>query len=179
MNETEFKTALENLSQDDWQAVMDGAGIIVEQDAKLLIGDADVAFVAYELGDEQPADVAALKASVLASASHIWQEYYRFNPLSKQGFYRHVKALLEQYGPLTFISMPNKPSIHRIFIEGASVQAVTETHPVYKYAFYLSLDKPLPETALTNKVNTWLNSGEAYADYISVHVCRFGSQGEG
>ncbi len=179
MNEMEFKAGLEQLGQADWQAVLDGAGIIVEQDAALVVGDADAAFVAYELGDEQFSDAQALRDSVLARASEIWREYYCYNPFSKQGFYRRVRALLDEYGPLSFISMPNKPSEHRIFIEGASIQAVTQAHPVFKYAFYLQLDQALPDSALTNKINNWLNSGSAYADYISVHVCRFGSQSEG
>lgn len=179
MNETEFKTALENLSQDDWQAVMDGAGIIVDQDTALIIGDADVAFVMFELGDEQFTDANALRDSLVARAGELWREYYCYNPLSKQGFYRRVKSLLDEHGALNFISTPKKASTHRIFVEGASVQAITEAHPVFKYAFHLQVDQEMSDLALTNKINAWLNSGSAYADYISVHVCRFGSQGEG
>lgn len=176
MNLNEFQQALESLSNEDWQAVLDGAGLVVEQDARLIIGDVEQPFVVYEIGDDKFENADQLKQTLIKQSEPLWREYYQFNPFSKQGFYRKAKKLIDEYGPLAFVSTPKNESSHRMFVEDSEVVAVTQEHPVYKYAFHLKLDQELQPTALTNKVNTWLNSGSAYEDYICVNVCRFGSQ---
>lgn len=172
----DFRQALADFSLEDWQAVQEGAGIVVEMDARLVIGDPDQAFALYELGDEAHADASALKASLLERAEALWQEYYQYNPFSKQGFYRQAQALVDEHGAEAFIAMPSKPATHRMFVDGAELKAVTEKDLVFKYAFYLTVDQDLKPLPLENKVKNWLSSGGAYEDYISVNVCRFGAQ---
>ncbi len=176
MNLETFKQALEALTDADWQAVLDGAGIVVEQDAKLSVGNPDQAFVLYELGEETFPSAEALKQALLAQAEALWNEYYQYNPFSKQGFYRKARAAMEQVGITNFVSTPKSPSSHRLFVEGAEVVAIDQSSPMFKYAFHCQIDQELNPTALTNKANNWLNSGAAYEEYICVNVCRFGSK---
>lgn len=173
MNTEQFKEVLQTLADEDYQAVLDGAALVVFQDKSLTLGKPEEAYVIYELGDEAFDSVGALKAHLLAHAESILKEYYQFNPLSKEYFNRELSALIQQHGETAFISMPGKETNLKLFVEDGKVIAEDNSSPRFKYGFHLSLEEKMLPQAISNKVKNWVQSGSAYSEYISVNVCRF------
>ncbi|WP_178861690.1 hypothetical protein [Thiomicrorhabdus cannonii] len=173
MNTEQFKEALQTFADEDYQAVLDGAALVVFQDKALALGKPEEAYVIYELGDEQFDSAQALKAHLLANAESILKEYYQFNPLSKEYFNRELSALIQEHGENAFISMPGKETTFKLFVEDGKVVAEDNSSPRFKYGFHLSLDEKMLPQAISNKVKNWVQSGSAYSEYISVNVCRF------
>jgi hypothetical protein len=173
MNTEQFKQLLETFADEDYQAVLDGAALVVFQDKALALGKPEEAYVIYELGDDQFDSVSALKANLLANAESILKEYYQFNPLSKEFFNRELSALIQEHGENAFISMPGKETGLKLFVEDGKVVAEDNSSPRFKYGFHLSLDEKMLPQAISNKVKNWVQSGSAYNEYISVNVCRF------
>ncbi|KUJ72700.1 hypothetical protein [Thiomicrospira sp. WB1] len=173
MNATELKDALNALDDDAYQALMEGAGLVVEQDEGLSIGRPDQAFVMFELGDETFENAQALKASLLSRAEGLIDEYYQFNPLSKPFFNRQLMAYVQTYGPEAFVSMPGQSAQWVVFADGGELVCEDASSPRFDYGLHLRLDEKMPALAIKNKVKNWVQSGSAYEDYISVNVCRF------
>ncbi|WP_319380319.1 hypothetical protein [Thiomicrorhabdus sp.] len=176
MNLEQFKTALDKMSDEELQQIIDDPdkGLIVVRDEALDIGASDQAYVIYELGDDAFATVSELRNSLDDQAEAMLKEYYQFNPLSKEFFNKEVQKLFNEYGELSFISTPKKPASKAIFVENEQVLCLDENEPRFKYAFKLELDDSYAQPqAQLNKVKNWIQSGSAYQDYISVNVCRF------
>ncbi|MBF6058168.1 MULTISPECIES: hypothetical protein [Thiomicrorhabdus] len=176
MNLEQFTNALDAMSDEDLQLILDDAdkGLIVVRDETLGVGASDQAYVIYELGEDKFASVADLRNNLSAQAETMLKEYYQFNPLSKEFFNKEVQKLFNEHGELSFISTPKKPASKAIFVENEQVLCLDEDEPRFKYAFKLELDDSYAQPqAQLNKVKNWIQSGSAYQDYISVNVCRF------
>lgn len=173
MNTEQFIEALNTLPDDTLQAILEGAGLVVFQDKSLTLGRAEDAYVIYELGEEEFENAADLKAHLLASAEAMLQEYYQFNPMSKEFFNRSVSDLIREHGEEKFISMPGKQAELKVFVDNGKVVVEGADSPRFKYGFHLTLTEKMLPQAVSNKVKNWVQSGSAYDDYISVNVCRF------
>lgn len=173
MNTEQFKQAVNALDKEALQAILDGKALKIEKDESLAIGRSSEAYVIYHLGEEQYDSPEALKADLLVRAESLLSDYYQFNPLSEVSFNRQLMALINAYPSDHFISMPGQPEKGRIFVNQDILVAEGEESPRFKYGMALELDEVLPEQALSNKLKSWVSSGNAYRDYISINVCRF------
>mgnify|MGYP000182741917 CR=1 FL=1 len=175
MNTEQFTQALTEFSDENYQAILDGAALIIFEDKALTLGKAQQAYVIFEMGDEAFDSIAELKASLIERSEDLIQEYYQYNPISKMHFNNQLNTLIREHGANAFVTMPGQEATVKLFIEGSHVIIETIESPRFKYGFCLVLkDKVLPQ-ALENKVKNWVSSGSAYDDYISVNVCRFSS----
>lgn len=173
MDVQQFHSAVQALTEADLQAVLDGAGLVVFQDAELRIGREDEAFVIYEIGSDAFASTADLRAHLIEQAPEYLQSYYQFNPLSKEYFNRRLQALFDEFDALSFATQPGSEASRALFVDGGELVCEAADSPRFKYGLTLKLDEKMPETAMRNKLKNWLQSGSAYGDYISVNVCRF------
>lgn len=173
MNTQELMQAFSDLTNDDLQAVLDGASLMVVQDKSLTLGKSDSAFVIYELGDESYASPAELQAHLIAQAQPMLEEYYRFNPLSRESFQQQLTAQMAALGDFAFVAFPKKPAQYVFFVENGALIAEDNTSGRYKYGMFLTLEEDFQPAARLNKVKNWIQSGTAYGDYISINVCRF------
>ena len=173
MNATQLIQALESFEEANYQAILDGASMVVIHDSHLGLGKSDQAFVIYELGEDHFSNTAALKAHLIENAESILAEYYQFNPVSREYFQAQLTAQLNQLGEMAFVAMPKQPADYVIFVENGQVVVEDATSPRFKYGLYLSLDQDYQPAARVNKVKNWIQSGTAYGDYISTNVCRF------
>ncbi|MDG6778243.1 hypothetical protein QCB44_05950 [Thiomicrorhabdus sp. zzn3] len=174
MNVETYKQALNELSNDDYQAILeDDAALVVFQDKALTLGKPDEAYVIYELGDDQFDSVDALKAHLLEQAEEMLQEYYQYNPLSKMFFNQSLMDLINENDENAFVSMPGQEAKLKLFCENGKLVAEGPESPRFKYGFNLHLKEKMLPQAISNKVKNWVQSGTAYEEYISVNVCRF------
>lgn len=175
MNTEQFKQCLQDFPNEDYQALLDGAALIIEQDKALSLGTSQQAYVIFELGDENFDSVDSLKASLIERSDALIQEYYQHNPLSKMHFNSQLLELIKIHGATAFITMPGQQASVKLFTQDGQLVIETAESVRFKYGFCLVLnDKVLPQ-AIENKVKNWVSSGSAYDDYISVNVCRFSS----
>ena len=175
MNAEQFKQTLTEFSDENYQSILDGAALIIEQDKGLTLGKSEQAFVIFELGDESFDSVAELKASLIERAEDLIQEYYQYNPVSKMHYNNQLTRLVQEHGAKAFVAMPGQEATLKIFVNDDQVIVEDETSQRFKYGFCLVLGEKLLPQAIENKVKNWIMSGSAYDDYISVNVCRFSS----
>ena len=175
MNTEQFTQVLSDFSNEDYNAILEGAALIIDQDKALTLGKSQQAYVIFELGDESFDSVEALKASLIERSADLIEEYYQHNPISKMHFNTQLFNLIKEHGATAFVTMPGQQAKVKLFTHDGEVLVETEESPRFKYGFCLVLnDKVLPQ-AIENKIKNWVSSGSAYDDYISVNVCRFSS----
>lgn len=175
MNATQFIEALEALEPPQYQAILEGASLVMQNDMALTLGKSEQPFVVFELGDEQFDSTQALKASLIERAEALITEYYQFNPVSKSHFNQQLSKLIGVHGADALVSCPGKPAELKLFVDQGTLVVEGMDSPRFKYGISLSLNEDYPPTAVENKVRNWLASDHAYGDYISVNVCRFSS----
>ena len=175
MNAEQFKQALNEFPDENYQAIIDGAALIVFEDKALTLGKSQQAYVIFEMGDETFDSSDALKASLIERSNDLIQEYYQYNPISKMHFNNQLINLVKEHGANAFVTMPGQEAIVKLFVEGSEVIVETNESPRFKYGFCYVLNEKLLPQAVENKVKNWVSSGSAYDDYISVNVCRFSS----
>ncbi|MDG6774432.1 hypothetical protein QCB45_08825 [Thiomicrorhabdus sp. ZW0627] len=175
MNAEQFKQALNDYSDEQYQAILDGASMVLFQDRELTVGKSEDAYVIFELGDESFDSINDLKSSLLDRADDLIQEYYQYNPVSRQAFDSALSALIAEHGNEAFVAMPGKEAELKIFVDNDQVICEGPDSPRFKYGIELHLEDKMPPLAISNKVKNWIQSGSAYGDYISVNVCRFSS----
>ena len=175
MNAELFKQVLTEFSDENYQAILEGAALVIHEDKALTLGKTQQAYVIFEMGDETFDSTDALKASLIERATYLIEGYYQNNPISKMHFNRQLLAMIKEHGANAFVTMPGQQAQVKLFTQDGNVLLETKESPKFKYGFCLVLnDKVLPQ-AVENKVKNWVSSGSAYDDYISVNVCRFSS----
>ena len=175
MNAEDFKHALNDFSDENYQEILDGAALIIFEDKSLTLGKSQQAYVIFELGDESFDSIEALKASLIARADDLIQEYYQHNPLSKMYFNNQLTQLIKEHSAAAFVTMPGQEATVKLFVNESEVVVEMAESPRFKYGFCLVLSEKVLPQAVENKVKNWVSSGSAYDDYISVNVCRFSS----
>lgn len=175
MNSKQLIAALEALEQSHYQAILEGAALVVQNDMALTVGKSEQPFVIFELGDEQFDFTEALKASLIERSEALIAEYYQFNPMSKSHFNQQLTQLIVAHGADALVSMPSKQADLKLFVDQGTLTLEGADSPRFKYGISLALSENYPPKAIENKVKNWLASDHAYGDYISVNVCRFSS----
>jgi hypothetical protein len=93
--------------------------------------------------------------------------------LTQTEFNQQVAQLFAVHGAAAFAA----PSGHfpqlTLFVEDETVVAESATSPRHRYGAFCELDKALDGAVLEKQVRQWLSSGEAYALYLSMNVCRY------
>ncbi|MDX1796499.1 MAG: hypothetical protein R3219_07220, partial [Hydrogenovibrio sp.] len=136
MNASQFEQALSQLTEQDFQAILDGQALIVDQDQALKIGRPDAAFVIYELGEDAIDSVEALKAHLVENAEALIAEYYQFNPISREQFQRHIQRLFAEHGPQAFVGLNGQLPERVIFAENGELVCEDASSPRFKYGIY-------------------------------------------
>ncbi len=175
MNSNQFIAALEALEQSHYQAILEGAALVLQNDVALTVGKSEQPFVIFELGEEHFDSIQALKASLIERAEALIAEYYQFNPLSKRHFNQQLTQLIATHGADRLVTLPGKQADLKLFVDQGALTLEGADSPRFKYGLCLSLSENYPAKAIENKVKNWLASDHAYGDYISVNVCRFSS----
>lgn len=93
--------------------------------------------------------------------------------LSQSNFNQQVEQLFALHGPAAFAAPSGHYPQLTLFVEEETVVAESVSSPRHRYGAFCELDKPLAGAALEKQVRHWLNSGEAYALYLSMNVCRY------
>lgn len=168
-----FIEAVKQLSDDDFQLILEGNAIIIENDVALTTGRADSAYVIYELGEDPFTSSEEIKAFLIQNAEALLKEYYQFNPVSRQYFDRSLNKLFEEYGPDAFSATPDGEPERVLFVEDGELISEDASSPRFKYGMFMTIEDHIKPLARANKVKNWVQSGTAYGDYISVNVCRF------
>ncbi|MGM0541042.1 MAG: hypothetical protein ACQEQR_01235 [Pseudomonadota bacterium] len=175
MNAELFKQVLTEFSDENYQAILEDAALVIHEDKSLTLGKTQQAYVIFEMGDESFDSITELKNSLLERADDLIEEYYQYNPVSKMHFNNQLLALIKEHSANAFVTMPGQEAQVKLFTHNGNVLVENIESPKFKYGFCLVLkDKVLPQ-AVENKVKNWVSSGSAYDDYISVNVCRFSS----
>lgn len=175
MNAELFKQALTEFSDENYQAILEGAALIIAEDKALTLGKSEQAYVIFEMGEESFDSVNDLQSSLLTRADDLIEEYYQYNPVSKMHFNNQLLRLVQDHGANAFVTMPGQEATVKLFVDGDRVVVETNECPRFKYGFCLVLNDKLIAQAVDNKIKNWITSGSAYDDYISVNVCRFSS----
>ena len=173
MNTSLFLTLLNELSDSDWQSVLNGKGlcIIEDQQLQLCLSEEPDMIVLSDVIDANTAD--ALKQQVIHHADDLLSRYYRSHPLSNTGFNSQVEKLVNLHGHEAFIGASGQPSALTLFVEGGEVVVESADSPKHPYGVFMECDKTLPSDKRKAAFTQWLSSGEAYRQYIGMNVCRY------
>jgi len=100
-------------------------------------------------------------------------ESSRAEALSQSEFNRQVEELFAAHGPAAFAAPLFGTPKYTLFVDGETVVAESGESPRHKYGTFCELEEALAGAALEAHVRQWLESGEAYALYLSMNVCRY------
>ena len=100
-------------------------------------------------------------------------ESSRAEALSQSDFNRQVEALLAAHGPAAFAAPLFGTPAYTLFVDGETVVAESSDSPRHQYGSFCELEERLEGAELDAHVRQWLESGEAYALYLSMNVCRY------
>ena len=93
--------------------------------------------------------------------------------LSQSDFNQQVEQLFALHGAAAFAAPSGHYPQYTLFVEEETVVAESASSPRHRYGVFCELDQPLAGAALEKHVRQWLSSGEAYALYLSMNVCRY------
>ena len=179
MNETLFRQLLQQLPDDLWQRLLDGGGLSLVDDLDLQPGAAEAPDLIIRpdpvarRGRRDAANLAALKAEVMAGAGEILADYYRTHPLTLAGFNRQAQALLARYGMAAFAAVQGGLPERTLFVDGGELVAEAADSPRHRYGVFCELQRPLSAAVLDERVRRWLERGEAHQRYLGMNVCRY------
>lgn len=178
MNTETFITRLSQLNDNDWQEILAGQALIMEDDIALKTGSTESATVIFpvigeSVDQETFPDTKAIQSYFLEHADKLLEEYYRTHPLTQKGFNSQVIALLEQLGNHAFVALPGHYPDYSLFVDSGTVIAEARGNPRHPYGAYLELERPLADAALKVRVKNWLENEEAYERYLSMNTCRY------
>ena len=173
MNNAEFIRLLEQLSNADWQSVMEGAAILIVDDLRLQTGPAQAPNAVIRAPEHGQTDASRLKRESIEEAPALLANYYLTNPLTLTGFNHQVKGLLENHGAAAFAALPGQLPQYTLFVDEGEVVAEPQESPRHRYGVYCELSRPLRGDALESFVEKWLQRGEAHERYLGMNVCRY------
>ncbi len=173
MNALLFKHLLEQLTDTDWQSVIDGKDLLIKDDSELLIGIPGSPNAIIVSSDYSFTDISNLKNQIFNKADEILSDYYRSNPLSKTGFNQQAEKLIKEFGFEAFCAPQGKVAKRTFFVEGGELVSETHESPRHRYGVFFESGQQVPAESLKGNFYKWLASGEAYSEYIGMNVCRY------
>ncbi len=160
---------LQTLSDEQLSAVAQGQILVWQNDAELICTDAPTAPIMLQAGQIQAADNQALKAALLAQTESLYHDFYQKTPLSPAGFQAQVQDLFDQHSAGAFVATSNKAAAFSLFVELGEV--IVEPQGAAKFPYGLCFQQSFLNSSET--IEDWLENGEAYAQYLSMNVCRY------
>ncbi|MEW8579691.1 MAG: hypothetical protein AB2591_05085 [Candidatus Thiodiazotropha sp.] len=95
------------------------------------------------------------------------------SPPTVTEFYGQVTGLIAELGAAAFCASPGGLPQFTLFVDGNRVIAEPRNAPRHPYGVYCTLSEGLTEEQLTEHLHKWLNSGEAYQQFLSMNLCRY------
>jgi len=173
MNAQKFIAAVNTMGDDELLELRGEQSLRLIDDARLAIG-------AYNEVDGMQlslptaaVDAASIRAYLVDSAADLVMNFYINHPLSKTGFNNQVRELMQQHGASALAAPAGQRAAVTLFVDSGEVVAETVGNPRHPYGAFLELLAPVPAADIEDKVQYWLDSGEAYRQYLSMNVCRY------
>lgn len=116
-------------------------------------------------------DVADVLQWLKDHAQELVSTFYRQHPLTQSGFNRQVKGLFEMFGAEAFAAPEGALPPFSLFVDGGKVVAEPATSARHRYGAYLEIGGQGSDVA--SQVLSWLQSGQAYDQYLGMNVCRY------
>ena len=173
MNTDGFIALLNQLNDDDWQAIIAGSGLLLVDDQILKIGPATAHNTIVHSADYSSSDLSTIKNNVLSDAEQLLAQYYLRHPLSQTGFNRQVDRYIKKHGASAFAAIYGNIPQYTLFVDGGDVILESSESPRHRYGVYCEIDQSLTASAVEKQVNQWLANGEAYQQYLAMNVCRY------
>lgn len=173
MNTEEFIQIVESADDEVLSALLDGKAIKLVDDERLIAGSTGAMHIIVRPGLFDFSSPENIRELLIEHAKELVFEYYRVNPLSQPGFDKQLFKLIESLGHASFASESGTYPQKTVFVEVGDVVAEGVESPRHKYGSFCEIAKGLDENAVVNTVERWINSGEAYRQYISSNVCRY------
>lgn len=168
-----FKGQLNALEDSLWQQLSAGDSLIISPDLSLqIVHSGHAENLLTPVNPKEKYSPQALKKRVLEQADFILETYFTDHPLTSADFNQQIQQLVDEFGARSFMATyPNTPD-RTIFVEGGIVIAEQPDSPRHRYGIFLEIDN---ETDLHNEnlLQKWLNSGQAYQEYLSSNCCRY------
>ena len=163
---------LQQVSDADWQAVVDGRAIVLVDDQRLETGEPSAHNILVR-PPQPPVDAARLKVQTLDNAASLLDKYYFVHPLTQAGFNRQVLALVAQHGAGAFAAKAGELPEFTLFVEGGIVLAESADSPRHRYGAYFEINTAMQHQDLATALQNWVHQGQAYERYLSMNVCRY------
>lgn len=106
------------------------------------------------------------------NADDIVTGFYRSRPLTRRGFDRQVMALFDLFGAGAFAAPVGALPTFSLFVEGGKVVAEPATSPRHRYGAFLEMPGAGHGDSDAQALS-WLQSGQAYDQYLGMNVCRY------
>ena len=168
-----FILQLNSLEFSQWQQLQSGNSLLLGPDQDLLIappGHPDNLLKAISI---PPETADSLKQFIINQADAILANYYLTHPLSAGDFNAQVKQLVNQLGASQFIASWPHTARYTLFVEGGSVIAEQSDSPRHRYGIFMERNEGNPANDDARSVFEWLESGQAYQEYLSSNCCRY------
>ena len=88
-------------------------------------------------------------------------------------FNKQVTDLIAQFGAEAFCSRSGELPEYTLFVEEDKVVAESRQSPRHPYGFFCTLNGDATENEMANHLAGWLQSGEAYQEFLAMNVCRY------
>ena len=95
------------------------------------------------------------------------------SPPSPTEFNDQVIALIKQYGESAFCSSSGQLPDFTLFVEDQTVIAEPRNAPRHPYGLFCTINPQSSETQVNEHIHKWLESGEAYKEFMVMNVCRY------
>ncbi|TNF95886.1 MAG: hypothetical protein EP297_11380 [Gammaproteobacteria bacterium] len=170
MNEMTFIRLLNRLDDADWQAVIEGQGILVVDDLLLQTGPTNAPNAIIYAPEEDELDADTLKRESIDGASALLNNYYLSHLLTLPGFNYQAQKLIEEHGAAAFVAPEGQLPEYTLFVDGGEVIAEPPDSPRHRYGTFCELTQPLTDLKTEEHVRKWLERGEAYERYLGMNV---------
>jgi len=91
----------------------------------------------------------------------------------RQDFEQQLMTLIDEHGAETFAAPAGALPERTLFVDGDRLVAEGEGSPRHRYGLFFENGDGLAGRALETAIRAWVRGGKAYAQYISMNVCRF------
>lgn len=95
------------------------------------------------------------------------------NPPDLAEFNTQVASLIEQLGAAAFCAPPGLSAEYSLFVEGDQVIAEPRGAPRHPYGVHCEISAGLSDSQIVDRFNKWLETGEAYEEFLGMNVCRY------
>jgi len=94
-------------------------------------------------------------------------------PPAQADFNALVDDLIIRYGAESFCAVDGQLPAYTLFVDGEEIIAVSKESPRHPYGVYCQISAGLSSREIHDYLNQWLQSGEAYDQFLAMNVCRY------